>query len=147
MTGIEPVTPTWKDGMLPLHHIRKMGEKSPSTFPSHGRKIIKQTYKVCQASQRIWTDDRSLTRRVLYHWARKAYGRWKELYLCSPSLLLPVVTRRGIWHLQNGDECPSPTEDTFCDFHCIRGQWRYDRIGHFQPYQLPQFDSNKQPQS
>lgn len=27
MTGIEPVTPTWKDGMLPLHHIRKAGKE------------------------------------------------------------------------------------------------------------------------
>ncbi len=24
---------------------------------------------------------------------------------------------------------------------------KFDRIGHFQPYQLPQFDSNEQPQS
>lgn len=26
VTGIEPVTTTWKDGMLPLHHTRKKGE-------------------------------------------------------------------------------------------------------------------------
>ena len=33
MTGIEPVTPTWKDGMLPLHHIRKATREGlePST--------------------------------------------------------------------------------------------------------------------
>ena len=42
MTGIEPVTPTWKDGMLPLHHIRKSGRFLSQHLPSHGSIIIYQ---------------------------------------------------------------------------------------------------------
>ena len=48
ITGIEPVTPTWKDGMLPLHQIRRQkcisdilqnstdGLKRDPTSLSHG---------------------------------------------------------------------------------------------------------------
>jgi hypothetical protein len=63
MTGIEPVTPTWKDGMLPLHHIRKVEEDLHSLRVSssqarnlqphsHGRDF-KTILKDCQAPQRI----------------------------------------------------------------------------------------------
>ena len=48
ITGIEPVTPTWKDGMLPLHQIRKnageptcnFGEMSTHGYVVVGKRIL-----------------------------------------------------------------------------------------------------------
>ena len=80
-TGLEPVTPTWKDGMLPLHQFRKGWEISLPALPSHKRKY-KTSLKSCQAtdwirtcdptiilpndSSRIRTYDRLLRRQLLY---------------------------------------------------------------------------------
>ena len=50
MTGIEPVTPTWKDGMLPLHHIRNLWEISlPAHFLHTDRKIIRQDWDLVKS--------------------------------------------------------------------------------------------------
>ena len=70
-TGLEPVTPTWKDGMLPLHQFRKGWEISLPALPSHKRKY-KTSLKSCQASDWIWTSDQWFTKPLLYHWATEA---------------------------------------------------------------------------
>ncbi len=51
-TGFEPVTPTWKDGMLPLHQFRKMGDFSPSTSFHTDKESIRHNEYYVKSPQR-----------------------------------------------------------------------------------------------
>ena len=46
VTGFEPVIPTWKDGVLPLHHTRKAGKEGfePPTNALEVRGSIQLSY-------------------------------------------------------------------------------------------------------